>query len=64
MPGVARYAARSLAALALIVGFRKPIPPTLAVIAFKIVEGEFAPFNTLLTLAAGVAVWHIAQFAE
>lgn len=64
MPGVAKYAARSLAALASIFGAKKPIPPTLLEIAFKIVEGEFAPFNTLLTLAAGVAVWHIAQFAE
>lgn len=45
-------------------GFRKPMPPTLLEIAFRIVDGEFAPLNTLLTLADGVAVWHIAQFAE
>ena len=39
------------------------MPPTLLLMALRIADGELAPFNTLLTLAAALAVWHIAQLA-
>ena len=39
------------------------MPPALLLMALRMVLAELAPFNTLLTLFAGVAVWHIAQLA-
>ena len=38
-----------------------PILPLLLAIALAITVGLLAPLSTLATLAAGLAVWHIAQ---